>query len=540
MIATTKPTRPSTKPTRFRIILGILSVLAAGGIGYAGHAHFKVIKPLGAAFPTMPEVALAKAVLPMVCPAARLAQFAERRVSLADATQAYRAYRMDALQLHKLALQLPKHEDSRDLRARIIEAAAFANQVGVLDLLRRPGQVAAELRRRLNAVQHEVDLYVDAVPAKRAQNEGNPGLALLLVVLRNAPDLVGEAALADLLLQPGVRAVLEDIKPPLEEALGCVEALCLSGHPGDYCPAASMLLVQLLLTEFARTPLWRSARTEVKVLQRIRDMLAAPKVKAEPVTFKKQMIAKGAVREETQQDWIHCQLSGPNGEVTVGFEHDGVVRTEILDVEGDVITKMKVTYERDCEVQRWSGRSAEKRCPLQGKSFVLQATASDFDVTDADGKPVSGELSKDVRQDYSRFGKPERTHQNLPETEIEPGQRVPGLETALKLESADAYADGEEPHVSVSNVKVVLKGTETAYRQKIAVIESTFDLSVSYEDVRMVFHAQGHLRLRVADGQKIGEEYFAKSDVMGQELRMHVVGKCRIFGREAGRMISQR
>ncbi|MFH2008780.1 MAG: hypothetical protein ABI333_19490 [bacterium] len=260
-------------------------------------------------------------------------------------------------------------------------------------------------------------------------------------------------------------------------------------------------------------------------LVKVQTSLPAPKLKAESVTFAKKMLIVGTVQTKSTQMQMYFTLKGPNGKVRFGGQELRQSREEILEVNSTTVNKIKVTFQKKSEVSKQDSKTKTKTSPLQGKTFIVETTDGEARVTDGAGKPVSEELTRLARKEYKTLGYPDRFHQNLPSTPLKPGQRVPALELALKQEIADENIADPKKKMSMTDPRVVFKGTEMRGGAKIAVFTQAMNVTIQEEGVEMVIHAQGYLHLRVKDGWKIGQEIVGVLDMMGQTEvgRIHVV-----------------
>ena len=156
----------------------------------------------------------------------------------------------------------------------------------------------------------------------------------------------------------------------------------------------------------------------------------------------------------TESETMKFLLSVDGQEITVTETKRKEKRTEALAVEGSVITKAKISYIKMSERKQEGDQPAKVTAPLEGNSYILDATGREAEVDvayrTAEGETVEGEELAALKGDNKSFGKPNRMFDALPTDGLKEGVRVPAIEAALK----DKILEGEDEEHKFSNLKV--------------------------------------------------------------------------------------
>lgn len=114
----------------------------------------------------------------------------------------------------------------------------------------------------------------------------------------------------------------------------------------------------------------------------------------------------------------------------------------VLAVDGDRITRVRVTYHRHAIASAVSGgERAESDGELAGRTFLVSASAAagaPLTVTDAAGEPVARAIADQVRADHRWVGRPDPIAALVARTPLERGARVELDEGVLAATVGDA------------------------------------------------------------------------------------------------------
>lgn len=136
---------------------------------------------------------------------------------------------------------------------------------------------------------------------------------------------------------------------------------------------------------------------------------------------------------------------------------------EVLAVESDTVTKLKVTISEVGEEEAVNGVPREKPLSLtEGKTYLLTKSASGGEVTDESGGQVPLPEAEAVRARYVDFGSKDLVLDALASDALAPGQRLEALEQTL--------AKGLKG-VEVDKVEAVFRGKADG--------RATFDISMT-------------------------------------------------------------
>ncbi|GEM_PF-3061225 len=135
---------------------------------------------------------------------------------------------------------------------------------------------------------------------------------------------------------------------------------------------------------------------------------------AQEVAFKLQLPKVGDERGSKWNMHAKTELSvsingAPVAAPTVEKSEIKVRQETVLSVKDDAVTKMKVAFGemKTSEVQA-EGVEKNSESPLSGRTFILEAGADGLSATDESGKAVDEETLKELKDNYKRFGKPDR------------------------------------------------------------------------------------------------------------------------------------
>ncbi len=133
---------------------------------------------------------------------------------------------------------------------------------------------------------------------------------------------------------------------------------------------------------------------------------------------------------------------------------------EILELSGDTITKLKVTYTQDDKTASGiGGKPTTKKTPINGKTYILQSKDGKVSVLTDKEKPAPKSEEKAVLKDYSSFGKADPFTVAMPDRALKDGEDLPDLANAIKDELlSNQKSDNPKETLAIDSAKVSFKG----------------------------------------------------------------------------------
>jgi hypothetical protein len=204
----------------------------------------------------------------------------------------------------------------------------------------------------------------------------------------------------------------------------------------------------------------------------------------------------GARRVVEESGELNMQLKMGARDMAITEKESNRRTEEVLAVEGDQITKLKVTYEAHTKESTEGGRTRKTPDLLSGKTFLVEVVKGKVNVTTGEGKPVIGPAKKTVSDEFKDLGKPDKVEAALPSRPLKPGDELPELGAALGEQMRSAMEDGRSG-IAVDPPKVTFKRRDG----ELAV----FDLSTILRSTKgmmkgVMITMTGELSVRIADG----------------------------------------
>lgn len=222
------------------------------------------------------------------------------------------------------------------------------------------------------------------------------------------------------------------------------------------------------------------------------------------VSFSKKALPVGQKIKETEKMQMNMSMTvdmsalGGKPETTKISNQESMVRqSEVLALNKDAPTKLKVTYSEKHEIAVEEGKEKKTTSPVSGKSYLVERKGDQVVVTGADGAKVSDEELAVVQADHKELGQPDTVSSSLHGKTIKPGDEVPGLAAVIESELTQGAAEEVGADAKVSGVQVKFR------EQKNGV--GLFDVAVIFTQaegpmtIRM--DLKGTLGVRTADTQ---------------------------------------
>jgi hypothetical protein len=169
---------------------------------------------------------------------------------------------------------------------------------------------------------------------------------------------------------------------------------------------------------------------------------------------------------------------------------------EVLALDGDTVTKVKVSYQTRKKTKTDNGRTgAPDKTKLDGRVVIVESVKGKVVITAEDGKPLDAPSKAAVAKDYKRFGKPDKTAQALPTRALKVGEEVKELTDALTTEMKEDM-DGEKQGMVAENAKVVLEKADNG----VATFHLSMTLRMTKGILKGTIPLAGSFVVRASDG----------------------------------------
>ena len=165
---------------------------------------------------------------------------------------------------------------------------------------------------------------------------------------------------------------------------------------------------------------------------------------------------------------------------------------EVLAVQGEAVTKVKVTFVEKTANIKEEGKERKRSSPVAGKTYVVEAKDGKITVLLDGDRPAPAMQAKVVKDAYETLGKVDPLYAGVPRRPLKPGDKVEELAKAMKEFMLIRAKDME-----VSNVNVVFQGSKDG--------EGVFDIEVTLAAVekpmRFDMKLKGQARMSLTTGQ---------------------------------------
>ncbi len=139
--------------------------------------------------------------------------------------------------------------------------------------------------------------------------------------------------------------------------------------------------------------------------------------------------------------------------------------TEVVSVDGELVTKVKVEYRQSVSNRKTARGTAEEKSPLSGKTYWVELLDSKVVITGADGKPPKPAELAELTDDHKNFGKGPRLLKALPES-VKVGDSLDEFAKAF----SEAAAGGPEGKGDIKRATAIVKGAREEAGVRIVTI----------------------------------------------------------------------
>ena len=170
---------------------------------------------------------------------------------------------------------------------------------------------------------------------------------------------------------------------------------------------------------------------------------------------------------------------------------------EVLEVSGDTITKLKVTYTEDDKTSTGvTGKAKTTKTPINGKTYILAMKDGKVVVTTDKDKPAPKNEEKAVVKDYSSFGKPDPFTAAIPTRALKDGEELPELASAIKDEMlSNQKSDSAKDSITIDTAKVSFKGKDG----DVGTFDVAMNVTAGDPNMKMAMPLTGKMSLRTSD-----------------------------------------
>lgn len=139
-----------------------------------------------------------------------------------------------------------------------------------------------------------------------------------------------------------------------------------------------------------------------------------------PIALTKRFSAVGDVETRLKQKNLTLKLDLKSGG-TASQEDTAEERTvekvtEVVAVDGELVTKIKVEYRKSSAKRKSSRGSADEKSPLEGKTYLVELLDKKVVINGSDGKPPTARELDELQEDHKNFGKGPKLLKALPDS----------------------------------------------------------------------------------------------------------------------------
>ena len=224
---------------------------------------------------------------------------------------------------------------------------------------------------------------------------------------------------------------------------------------------------------------------------------ATPAPKDDGVTFAKKAPKVGQKREQKRSMEMKLTIKIAGHDQLMETAERETKKEEILEVSGNAITKLKVTFVEKAEVGKdKDGKEQVKASPVSGKTYIVVAKDGKVTVLDEKEKPAPKAQADLVAAEYHTLGKPDPLSEGIPDRALKPGDKIPELLESLKKFMREGK---EDDAFELTDATVTFKGKEG----ENGLFEIAFTMSKGDKDMKMKMPLKGRAVVRLVDSQPV-------------------------------------
>ncbi len=215
--------------------------------------------------------------------------------------------------------------------------------------------------------------------------------------------------------------------------------------------------------------------------------------------FTKKPLAVGQKRSSDSTQTVKMKVKAAGQEFNVEETEVQKKDEEILELAGDAITKLKVTYTEDDKTSSGigGGKAKTKATAINGKTYIIQSKDGKVTVHTDKEKPAPKNEEKLVLKDYGSFGKADPMMASMPDRALKDGEDLPELANALRDETlSNQKSDNPKESLTIDGAKVSFKGKDGDN----GVFDVSMNLSGGDPQMKIAVPLTGKYSARLADG----------------------------------------
>lgn len=203
-----------------------------------------------------------------------------------------------------------------------------------------------------------------------------------------------------------------------------------------------------------------------------------------------------AVTETNERTMVATVELSPTQQVHVLSSEQRIEQKEIVALDGETVTKLKVRYQSMTNQETLNGKPQTKPTPTVGKTYLVWRDGGELKVSYADGTAPPAAEIKEVRKGNRSVGRPDPLGRIIAEHGWRMGERFEFTAAHLAAMNQDASQE-EEP--SLTAMALTLQGVDDA----VATMAMTMALAMKGPDGDMTFELAGTVKLDRKTGRPL-------------------------------------
>ena len=191
---------------------------------------------------------------------------------------------------------------------------------------------------------------------------------------------------------------------------------------------------------------------------------------------------------------------------------------EVLAVNGEAVTKVKVTFVDKTTTIKEDQKERKRQSPVAGKTYVVEAKDGKIIVLLDGDRPATGLQARVVKEAYETLGKVDALYAGVPRRPLKPGDKVEELAKAMKEVMLSRAKE-----MDVTGVHVVFKEA----RGDEGVFEIDLTLGKVEKPMKFEMKLKGQARMSLKTGQPISTKFTGPVTVGstdGDQAKMKISG----------------
>lgn len=227
-------------------------------------------------------------------------------------------------------------------------------------------------------------------------------------------------------------------------------------------------LVALLVTVAALTACEKKNKTAAKEPTTPPAVTAGPTptptpapATADAIKIGLQAPKVGETKTERETQNTAIKLKVPNQEVEITGVERKVVTEEVVAMDGDVVTKIKVTFAEFSKEEKMAGQPRPSKADLAGKSYLVTREGKTLKVTTVDGKEVPAAEAREASSGVKSVGRKAALDRLVAARSWKVGERY--AFSAAELEEINDPATHADDEPWMDEMALTLTGSDGKY-----------------------------------------------------------------------------